>query len=49
MFLSFLLELVGHVAVFMLVAVAMSFGVGLVAPFLSVVLDGVEFTHYYYF
>ena len=49
MLFSFLLKLVRKVAVLMLVAMAVSFGVRLVAPLLSIVLDGIEFTHYYLF
>lgn len=43
--LALLLELVGEVAVLVLGAVTVPFGVGLAPPALAVVLDGVELPH----
>ena len=45
MLLALLLKLVGEVAVLVLSAVTVLFGVGLASPALPVVLDGVELPH----
>ena len=45
MLLALLLKLVGEVAVLVLGAVAVPFGVGLASPALPVVFDGVELPH----
>ena len=45
MLLTLLLKLVGEVAVLVLSAVTVLFGVGLASPALPVVLDGVELPH----